>query len=64
MTATSIRPRQFGAILAGGGREQIGGRGLFRTGYNRDTLRGNLSLPVPESRRSRPALTWRAAARG
>ncbi|MEU6607035.1 NtaA/DmoA family FMN-dependent monooxygenase [Streptomyces shenzhenensis] len=30
-------------------------RGLFRTEYTADTLRGNLGLPVPANRHSRPA---------
>jgi len=39
-------------------------RGLFRTEYTHDTLRGHLGLPVPENRWSRPAVPRRAAVGG
>ena len=49
------RPRDFALF-----REQVAPilqqRGLFRTEYQHDTLRGHLGLPVPENRWSRPAL--------
>jgi hypothetical protein len=39
-------------------------RGLFRSEYTHDTLRGHLGLPVPENRWSRPAAPRRAAVSG
>ena len=39
-------------------------RGLFRTEYSHDTLRGHLGLPVPENRWQRAAPALRAAAGG
>ena len=37
-------------------------RGLFRTEYEHDTLRGHLGLPVPENRWTRSEPTRLAAA--
>ncbi len=57
----NARQHKLGAVLVGVGNDQFGWRdpelpgdaqqrGLFKTEYFADTLRGHLDLPVPENR--------------